>query len=287
MGFEDRDYYREESEGGFFAAAGSAVKVLIAVNIAVFLLQILSTRGGGAASDAWLEFHPALLLDGHVWRLVTWGFGYGGDPLAFIFEMLFIWWFGKSLESMYGTREFSLFYAASLLIAPLVYTLAAVAEARGVRVPFDPAASLIGASIPVMAITVLFSWHYPKHKILLFFLIPIDIWIIVAIYVVYNLYGYAQGQSVGLFLAALSPVAFGLLYGWQNWRIENAVPAGPPKLRLPKRKPKLRVFEPQQPVDLDRQVDEILAKIHEHGEASLTDRERKTLQEASRRYRKT
>ena len=36
---------------------------------------------------------------------------------------------------------------------------------------------------------------------------------------------------------------------------------------------------------LDHSVDEILKKIHENGEASLTDRERKILSDASRRLR--
>ena len=35
----------------------------------------------------------------------------------------------------------------------------------------------------------------------------------------------------------------------------------------------------------DQQVDTILAKITEHGEESLTDREREVLAEASRKYR--
>ena len=43
MGYEDREYYRGEEQGGFFAPAGSAIKWLLAVNIAVFLLQILTT----------------------------------------------------------------------------------------------------------------------------------------------------------------------------------------------------------------------------------------------------
>jgi DNA-binding CsgD family transcriptional regulator len=36
---------------------------------------------------------------------------------------------------------------------------------------------------------------------------------------------------------------------------------------------------------MDEQVDAILAKIHEHGEASLTDRERTILKQASERYK--
>ncbi|HEX6987717.1 MAG TPA: rhomboid family intramembrane serine protease [Planctomycetaceae bacterium] len=281
MGFEDRDYYREETEGGFFAAAGSAVKVLIAVNIAVFLLQILTTRGGDSTASRWLAFDAEALLAGEVWRYVTWGFGYEqGDPLGFIFDMLFLWWFGKSLEMMYGTRELATYYVAALLVGATAALLAFVGTGAS--------QSVISAEVPVMAVTVLFAWHYPRQQVLLFLLVPVPIWLIVAVYVAFNLLNSAAtGFAGGPFVAGLAAVGFGLLYGWQDWRIGNLIPAGPPRLRMPRRKPKLRVYAPEQRADLDRQVDEILAKIHEHGEASLTDRERKTLQEASRRYRKT
>lgn len=282
MGFEDRDYYRDESEGGFFSTAGigAACKALIAINIAVFLLQVLTTGGGVSTATQWLAFDAELIRQGEVWRLITWGFGYGGNPLAFIFEMLFIWWFGKSLETMYGTRELVLLYASAVLVGTTAAMLAFFAT--GLSVPF------MGAEAAVMTITVVFAWHYPKHQILLFFLIPVPIWVIVAIYVVFGLLGSAEsGFGGGPLVAGLAAVGFGLLYAWQDWRIGNLAPSGAPRLRMPRRKPKLRVFEPEQQVNLDRQVDEILAKIHEQGEASLTDRERKTLQEASRRYKRT
>ena len=43
----------------------------------------------------------------------------------------------------------------------------------------------------------------------------------------------------------------------------------------------LKVFHPESNANLDEQVDAILAKIHEHGSESLTERERAILQRAS------
>ncbi|MGC1273008.1 MAG: rhomboid family intramembrane serine protease [Planctomycetaceae bacterium] len=280
MGFEDRDYYRGEGQSGFFAPAGSAIKWLLAVNIAVFLLQILTTQGGSSALDRWLAFRPEAVLHGEVWRLVTYGLGYGGNPLVFLFDMYFLWVFGKAVEELYGARELLIFYVASVLVAALACLTAFVAT--GVPIP------VMGCEAPVMAVIVLYAWHHPRTQILLFFLIPIEIWIFVVGIVLLNLYNaIGSGFRGGLFIALLAAIGFALLYAKFDWRIESAVPSGMPKLRMPRRKPKLRVFEPEQRVNLDRQVDEILAKIHEQGESSLTDRERKTLQEASKRYKKT
>ncbi|MBA3314078.1 MAG: rhomboid family intramembrane serine protease [Planctomycetota bacterium] len=280
MGFEDRDYYRSETGGNFFAGAGSAVKGLIAVNLVVFLLQILTTGGGTSKVDDALAFFPDEVLHGEVWRLLTYGFGYGGSPLVFFFNMYFLWIFGKTVEEMHGTRELVLFYVAAVLLGGAACTIAALLTGQNV--------SMMGSSVPSLAVTVVFAWHHPKQQILLFFLIPVEIWIVVTFIVLMNFYNAAMSSFAGgLFIAELTAVAFALLYGWGGKRIEDLVPAGRPRLRMPKPKPKLRVFEPEQKVNLDRQVDEILAKIHEQGESSLTDRERKTLQEASRRYKKT
>lgn len=280
MGFEDRDYYRSENGGNFLAGVGSAVKGLIALNLVVFLLQIVTTGDGTSKVDQALAFFPEDVLQGEVWRLLTYGFGYGGNPLVFFFNMYFLWIFGKTVEETYGTRELVLFYVASILLGGIACTIAALATGQNVEV--------MGSSVAALAVTVLFAWHHPRQQILLFFLIPVEIWIVVTFIVLMNFYSAAMSDFAGgLFIAELTSVAFALLYGWGGRRIEELVPTGRPRLRLPSRKPKLRVFEPEQKVSLDRQVDEILAKIHEQGESSLTDRERKTLQEASRRYKKT
>jgi hypothetical protein len=45
------------------------------------------------------------------------------------------------------------------------------------------------------------------------------------------------------------------------------------------------VYEPESNVDPETRLDELLAKVAEHGEASLTDAEREELVAFSRRYR--
>ena len=55
-----------------------------------------------------------------------------------------------------------------------------------------------------------------------------------------------------------------------------------------KRRTKLRIHDPDQRLssDTDQQVDEILKKINEQGQDSLTRRERRILEQASREYQK-
>jgi hypothetical protein len=93
-------------------------------------------------------------------------------------------------------------------------------------------------------------------------------------------------QFTGVAHAAhLGGLAFGFLYGKYGLRLDGVTnrirPPRWPRAWGPRRH--LRVFQPAQ--DPEGQVDEILRKIHDRGEASLTERERGVLRAASERYR--
>ncbi|MFO1096226.1 MAG: hypothetical protein U0992_23410 [Planctomycetaceae bacterium] len=80
---------------------------------------------------------------------------------------------------------------------------------------------------------------------------------------------------------------FALIYQRQNWRVTSLVDrikVGDVR-RVLKPKTKLRVYEPEKPANNDERLDELLAKVAEHGESSLTDAERAELVAFSRRYR--
>jgi hypothetical protein len=52
-------------------------------------------------------------------------------------------------------------------------------------------------------------------------------------------------------------------------------------------RPRLRIHDPEEASrDLNDQVDAILEKISQQGEASLTKKERRTLEDASKRYQR-
>ena len=125
---------------------------------------------------------------------------------------------------------------------------------------------MMGSAAPVMAITVLYATHYPRHKILLFFILPVEIWLLVTAWVALNLFQFsADGFRAGEFTVSLAAIGYAGLYRWSNLRFESLVPGGMPKISLPRNKPKLRVFEPTDRANLDQEVDTILTKISEQG----------------------
>jgi hypothetical protein len=102
-----------------------------------------------------------------------------------------------------------------------------------------------------------------------------------------NLFGTVGGDGHVAYTAHIGGAIFALLYFKAGWRLSNWLPGG---WKMPKlgRRPSLRVHEPADDFDdaSDDAVDNILRKIREHGQDSLTHEERRILEEASREYQK-
>src|SRR5262249_44270898 len=136
MGLYDRDYYRREGPSflGTITNTGQVCKWLIIVNIAAFIVQIVTKQQVVARFDEdGLLIGPSLgwftdlfmmdgqaVLHGQVWRLLTYAFLHdvnGTFPTHILFNMLALWWFGTDVEVVYGKREFLAFYLVSAVVA--------------------------------------------------------------------------------------------------------------------------------------------------------------------------
>ncbi len=305
-------------------SAAPVCKRLIIITIVVFLAQIFLTRPPNeadfqdlvrylpgdvevtdAAREEFLEYAPRIsivekwlqletekvIYGGQVWRLLTTAFCH--DRLGvwhILINMLLLFWFGRTLETMYGSREFLIFYLTAAMLASLAFI--ALQLISGERNP------AIGASGAVMAVVCLYTIHYPRHRILLFFIIPVEMRILLALYVIFDIHPVlltlaGTPVATGVAHAAhLGGLAFGYAYWRFGWKLEtiwNRITWGISRRLGPRRH--LRVHQPVHETHstgsdhFDAQVDDILAKISEHGEESLSDKERKLLVKASQRYR--
>src|SRR5207249_4696386 len=96
-----------------------------------------------------------------------------------------LWIFGSQVEGLYGEREFLRFYLTAALISSLGFLGFGllVNQFAVQRVPHE-----LGASGAVMAVMMLCAMYYPTMKMLIMFVIPIELRWLVAIFVVYDLY---------------------------------------------------------------------------------------------------
>ncbi|MHC5539768.1 rhomboid family intramembrane serine protease [Singulisphaera rosea] len=301
MGIYDREYYRGETSGsGWLSGDAPACKVIIAVNVFLFVLTKTGAIGDGLFGE--LEANSrAIFYQGHVWQLLTATFLHSDDIFHVGWNMLFLWFVGRDMESMYGTVNFAVFYICAAVVSTLGWAIFSLQTG-------DPR-PMIGASGAVMAVIVLYVLYYPHREFLLFFVLPVQAWLLVLMYVGRDFLALLNGQQftkVAL-VSHLTGAAFGYLFKrfdlrWSriSWnRVRR------PKLRLvmpdsrdkPARstgptwspnaaatpKPSVTAILPEE--SLDARLDEILAKIARDGRGALTDEENRILQEASRRAR--
>ncbi len=314
MGIYDREYYRREGPGflGGLFERGTVCKWLIALNVACFLLQLATKTlvrdefgrqfWKEPFTDA-LNLDVKLVLEGQVWRVLTYAFLHStSDILHIVFNMLFLWWFGRQMEEDLGSREFLAFYLLGAVVSGVAFTLATLAGWHyGLAV---------GASGAIMAVTVLFACHYPRNVIYLFFVLPIPVWLFVVGMVLldgFSLLGAASNRSPDsriAWSAHLGGAAFGFVYYKLQLRLTGWLSSGwPARSWRRRRAPSLHIYReddptpvgvaapapPAQMSDLEAlkaEVDLILEKISLVGKDNLTERERQVLMRASEALRR-
>lgn len=300
MGIYDREYYRDDRSSflGSLARQGQVWKSLIVANVAMYILQLATATHGGVNGEVtrWLEIDTDAILQGQVWRLLTGAFLHASSWQHIVFNMLILWWAGSEVEAIYGPREFLAFYLVAAVVASAVYVAVDALSGGHSRA--------LGASGAVTAVLVVFALHYPTRQILLFFILPVPVLLMVAIYVIadaFGMLGARPGEHVA-FAAHLGGAAFGFLYYKFHWRIMNLLPSNW-TFHVGRSRPRLRVYSgeadrepqygPREPVtarpepdtQLEAELDAVLEKVARHGKSSLTEREQQVLMRASEIYR--
>ena len=293
MGIYDRDYYRDEPQGfslDRLTGGRSIVITLIILNVAVFLLDALFARPtpvGYASSPGpaslFLGLYDEDLFKPWFWfRFVTYGFAHA-DARHILFNMLGLFFLGRSVESTLGSRTFLWMYLTALVSGSVLWMI-------GTRAVAEPQ-MLLGASGGVVATVVLFCFFYPHQRVLLMMVFPVPAWILGMIVIGGDLWGVlnrppiAAGGNDIAFGVHLVGAAYAYLFYKTRWELSHLWPSGLGSISNPlRRRPKLRVHQPDTGADdaLARKADEVLKKLHERGEASLTARERKILEDYSR-----
>jgi membrane associated rhomboid family serine protease len=181
------------------------IKNLIIINTLVWIAEL--TFGEPFINALDLHFH--LSPDFHIWQLVTYMFLHA-TPFDWIFHLLFnmfaLWMFGSTLENMWGSKRFLIFYLICGVGAALMQMGALAIEwnmllnsynaqnitqaefiARGAPIYNSTA---LGASGAVMGVMVAFGYTFPNTE---FYMIPIPIPIkakyLVIGYVLLDLFG--------------------------------------------------------------------------------------------------
>jgi membrane associated rhomboid family serine protease len=284
---EDRSYMREADAPRSY----SATMILIGINVAVFVLQEIDRTYIKSFAETYFMLSPHGLARGYVWQLLTFQFLHA-DLLHIAFNMIGLFFLGRAVEDMIGTRRFLQAYFLSGTIGGIFQAL------LGFIIGGPFALPVVGASAGVFGITGVFGTLQPEATILFNF-IPMRakylVWfsaIIAGFYVLVpspTSWGVAHAAHFAGIAVGVAYVKWFLNNEWSFARFRFRVRREPRPRELVTmpagsfwKKPKPMPPEEDIPSGdfISKEVDPILDKIHAHGLQSLTERERRILEAA-------
>ncbi len=290
MGLQDREYYRDEETPGM-RLSGSRMMVtnILVVTIGIFIVDAFTEVVPGTRTN-WLAH--ALSLKGnllqepwHIWQLLTSGFAHAslGDRSIWHVggNMFMLWMFGYDVERRLGRLEFLRFYLTAIVIASSCWLALTIVAGQADR------SSLLGASGGISAMFALFVFMNPKRTLFLMGIIPLPTWVVGVLFLLSDVMGQMTGGDNVAYSAHLGGAAFGAAYFLLRWNLGRVVPDRLFEFKkLARRPPSLKVHDPEQVYEnRDAEADRVLDKLHSEGEDSLTPKERRVLEDYSRRMR--
>lgn len=148
----ERFCYRNRSKG--------IPNLMLCLTIGTAFVYLLSQFSQSSILYAWLYFDRNLILQGQVWRLITYPLTmYSSNILMMAMALLCYYSLGRAMENSWGTLRFNLFYLCGVLLMD-VYCMI-----------FDCRADV---SYLNLSLFLSYATMYPDARFLLFFVIPIQ-----------------------------------------------------------------------------------------------------------------
>jgi len=276
---------------------GSVISKLIIINVGLFVIQsvlflIFTIAGSGSLFSGFLNYLyvPAepLAFIKQPWSILTYQFLH--DPFGIfhiLFNMLYLWWFGRiAIEFIKERYIIPLYLTGGLAGAVLFILIYSFSPA------FGGSALLVGASASVLAIVAAAATIVPDYTVQLILIGPVRLKWIALIAVLIDIVGITSGSNVGGHLAHIGGALCGFLfiqsykkgYNWFDWILEwvDYLQAKwrkePRVVYVNKDKPRTRTAErTTKSVSDQERMDAILDKISKSGYDSLSKAEKEFL----------
>ncbi|MBL4590762.1 MAG: rhomboid family intramembrane serine protease [Phycisphaerales bacterium] len=305
MGIQDRDYNRSsygiggnQSGGGgrvFMRNPGWSVTIwLIVINLTIHFLAVIVFASAANQSGLLYRLGQLTIFDAfqrlEVWRLLTFQFLHDPNSLLHVgFNMFGLWIFGPMVEDYLGRKKYLAFYLICGLSGGMLF---AVLNVLGAYTPLNLLRDgfhtpLIGASAGVFGVIMACAFVSPNTVIrLLFPPIPLKMRTLAYGYVGLAAFNLLIGsRNAGGEAAHIGGAVAGFFFIRNSHLLLDFFDVfGDSRKGKSKRKrsrgPKPKKYDKGVPSDED--VDRILDKVSREGLGSLSEKEKKSLNKASK-----
>jgi len=294
MALADRKYMRDTYNPPRYAT------ILMVGLIVAFVIESIFFFYGGFNSFRYLGLTASGLGQGYFWQLLTFQFLHAAPwPWHVLFNCLGLYFFGRPVEEILGSKRFLTLYFLSGIVGGLVQVLTTIA------LPKHPDVPVVGASAGVCGMIAIFCSLQPMRELtawIYFFPVTVRARYFLWFLGLLSLFGVLVPFDFVAHGAHLGGILVGIVFvRWfyqtnrlaELWhRLRGPRRSRPPvKLRFPKTAP-WQAGKPPRPDEpggsdfITKEVDPILEKISAHGIHSLTERERRILEAARSRMEK-
>ncbi len=240
-----------------------AIKTLISVNFAIFILQSISSSETMFFSNFGLV--PKLVWSQlKIWQPFTYMF-FHGDIWHVLINMFVLWMFGSELERIWGKKNFLRFYFITGVGSGLLTMLFGLES----MIP------VVGASGAIYGVLLAYGVMFPNRTVYLYGIIPIkSIWFVIGIGVVAFFSSFNNFSNIS-HLTHLFGMIIGYIY------LKRPVHFRSLWFSFSKKVLEYRIQnqekEISQSAEIERDLNSILDKINREGFKSLTQEEEKRL----------
>lgn len=169
-----------------------------------FLVYLVDLTSNGLLS-AFLYFSRALILEGQIWRVVTFIFVPGPGSFLIIISFLFYFYIGRVLEMAWGTTRFNTYYFLGVLLSVI-------------------AGFIIGGTTTSylnMTLFLAYAATFPESQVNLYFVLPIKVKFLGYLYGAFILVEFFTATLVGQIAIGVSLLNFLLFFGPGFMKVQN------------------------------------------------------------------
>ena len=173
--------------------------LMLYISLGTGLLYLLSMATNDFRLYYYLLFDRDLILQGQVWRLITYPLTYYlSNPLLMLISLVCYYSLGRAMENVWGTLKFNLFYLGGIVMMDVYCMIfGCVADVTYLN----------------LSLFLGYATMYPDARFLILFIIPVKAWILALIDLVLILSGLFTNQFPYNLFSIISVANYFLFFG--------------------------------------------------------------------------
>ena len=140
------------------------MRYIVIASAAFWLINAVYRPSMGPTFLYYLQFDPALILRGQIWRIISFIFIPPSTGLLAFIAFYFYYWIGSTLENQWGTGQFTIYFFTGVILTVLYGFVIYFVTGRSV---------VLSSTYIYLSMFFSFAAMFPDMQVLFMFIIPV------------------------------------------------------------------------------------------------------------------